>query len=103
MPSATAAMRVRNAPTTVTTMQAPYRAPLRIATPLAVAATLPPALPPSAADPQYAGTYLRIYAGSGVRQSTAAGAVGTATGRPVGVHATSVYFMLKPFENRIIC
>jgi hypothetical protein len=43
------------------TMQAPFRAPIAVlGRPLALGATLPPALPPDASDPTFAGTYMRL-------------------------------------------
>jgi hypothetical protein len=63
------------------TMQAPFRAPIPIpGRPLALGATPPPAVPPSAADPIFAGTYLRIGTNLGARASTGAAAVASSDG-----------------------
>jgi hypothetical protein len=67
-------------PTPVGTTRAPYLAPLQLATPVALGVTGPPVNPPSLGEPQYAGTYLRIAADAGARQSTAAGGLASVDG-----------------------
>lgn len=64
-------------PTPLGTLHAPFLAPIPVGRPLALGTMGPPAQPPSALEPQFAGTYLKLAAGSGTRQSTAAAGVAT--------------------------
>jgi hypothetical protein len=63
------------------TMLAPFRAPIAVpGRPLALGATPPPVHPPSPADPQYAGTYMRVATALGARTTTGAAAVASSDG-----------------------
>lgn len=68
-------------PTPAGTMHAPFRAPIPVVgSAVALGVMGPPKEPPSAAEPQYAGTYVRIAAGSGARQTTAIGGLAATDG-----------------------
>lgn len=67
-------------PTPAGTMQMPFRAPIPVADVRALGVTGPPAVPPTAAEPQYAGTYLRVQLDMGWRQTTAVAALAAAGG-----------------------
>jgi hypothetical protein len=67
-------------PTPVGSMQATYLAPVPVTGSLAVGLSGPPAFPPSAAEPQFAGTYMRIAGNVAPRQTTATAGVAQADG-----------------------
>ena len=69
-------------PTSVTTMNAGYLAPLPFVATAGFSVAGPPVVQPTPAtiDAQYAGTFMRIAPDAGWRQSTAAGAVSTTDG-----------------------
>ena len=66
-------------PTPAGSMHAPFAAPIQAGRVLALGASGPPAVAP-AADPSFAGTYLRIPTSVGTRVTTGAGAIATVDG-----------------------
>lgn len=67
-------------PTPAGSFQAAYRAPIPFTEAVALAASGPPAFAPSAAEPQFAGTFMRIAKSTATWQTTAVAAVATANG-----------------------
>lgn len=74
-------------PTPAGTMNQGFRAPVRLGYPLALAFSGPPAVPPSAAEPQYAGTYLRVATSNFTWQTTGVLGVASADGNLTFVDA----------------
>jgi hypothetical protein len=67
-------------PASSTHVAEPFLAPIPVGYALAVGASGPPASPPSAAEPQYAGSYMRVSLGALTRQTTAVGGVASSDG-----------------------